>query len=48
MGCFIILDTIAGIIIFSRINAPWWVYLLLLIGNLIFYLIGSEHGWFDK
>lgn len=48
MGKILILDTIVGIIILSRIKAPWWAYLLLIGVNLLFYLIGDDRGWFNK
>lgn len=44
----IIVDIITGFIIFYRNGFPWWAYILLLGGNLLFYLIGDNRGWFDE
>lgn len=48
MGKIIILDTIVGIIILSRIKAPWWAYFLLFGCNILFYTIGDNRGCFDE
>ena len=45
---FIIVEIIIGLVFFYRNDYPWWAYMLLLGGNLLFYLIGDDRGWFDK
>ena len=34
MGFFFLIDIIIGIVFAIKYNAPWWVYLLIVLGNL--------------
>ena len=35
MGLFLLIDTIIGIAIAIKYDAPWWVYFLIVLGNLL-------------
>ena len=43
MGLFILIEIIIGIAIAIKYNAPWWVYLLIVLGNLL-----ALHFYKDK
>lgn len=48
MIVFFIIDIILGFIFLIRNNAPWWAYLLFIVGNIIVFLICAAFDLFDK